>query len=56
MLITNSTDFDYMEIGIASPDKVRYWSYGEVKSQKQLTTEHLNQKEKVCFVKKYLAR
>ena len=30
MLVTDSTDFDYLEIGLASPDKIRYWSYGEV--------------------------
>ena len=24
-------DFDYIRIGLASPDMVRSWSYGEVK-------------------------
>ena len=29
--------FDAIRIGIASPEKIREWSYGEVKNQKQLT-------------------
>ena len=27
--------FEALKIGIASPDKIREWSYGEVKSLKQ---------------------
>ena len=55
MLVTDSTDFDYLEIGLASPDKIRYWSYGEVKKPETINYEHLSLREKVYFVKKYLA-
>ncbi len=29
--------FESIKIGIASPDKIREWSHGEVKSRKPLT-------------------
>ena len=49
-----NNDFDLIKISIASPEKIRSWSFGEVKNQKRLTTEHLNQREMVFFVQKYL--
>ena len=33
------TNFDQIKIGIASPQVMREWSYGEVKNQKLSTTE-----------------
>jgi DNA-directed RNA polymerase subunit beta' len=33
-------NFDAIRIGLASPEKIREWSRGEVKNLKQLTTEH----------------
>ena len=33
-------NFDSMKIGLASPEKIREWSRGEVKSPKPLTIEH----------------
>jgi len=31
-------EFDRIRIGLASPDMIRSWSFGEVKNQKPLTT------------------
>lgn len=49
-------NFDSMRIGLASPEQIRKWSYGEVKNQRLSTTVHLNLNVTVCFVKKYLAQ
>ena len=46
--------FDAIRIGIASPEKIREWSYGEVKNQKQLTIVLFVQNVMVCSVKKSL--
>ncbi len=32
--------FDAIKIGLASPEKIREWSHGEVKNQKPSTTVH----------------
>ena len=51
----NQTEaFDYIKIGLASPEMIRSWSYGEVKIQKLSITELLDQKEMVYFVQKFL--
>lgn len=39
-IVDELENFDKMKIGIASDEKIREWSHGEVKSQKLLTTEH----------------
>ena len=44
--------FDAIKIGIASPEKIREWSYGEVK--KPETTVLFVQNVMVCSVKKSL--
>ena len=41
MLVTDSTDFDYLEIGLASPDKIRYWSYGEVEKPETINYQNI---------------
>jgi hypothetical protein len=43
-----------LSIKMASPDTIREWSFGEVKSQKLLITELLSLKEKGCSVLRYL--
>ena len=48
-------NFDHLRISIASPDEIISWSHGEIKKQKQLTIEHLNQREADCFVLEFLA-
>ena len=39
-LVVDVNRFKSMQITLASPNKVRSWSYGEVKNLKQSTTEH----------------
>ena len=51
--VTQEEEFDAIKIALASPEKIRSWSYGEVKNQKRLITEHLNLREMVCFVQKF---
>ena len=48
-------DFDAIRVGLASPEKIRSWSFGEVKNLKLSTIVPLSQKEKVCFAPKFLA-
>ena len=43
-------DFNSIGISLASPDKIRSWSFGEIKNLKLLIREHSNQKKMVCFV------
>lgn len=37
-----SEDFDVIKIGLASPDMIRSWSFGEVKNLKQSTIVRSN--------------
>ena len=37
-----SEDFDVIKIGLASPDMIRSWSFGEVKKLKQSTIVRSN--------------
>ena len=49
-------EFDALRIGLASPEMIRSWSFGEVKNQKRLTIEPSSQNEMVCFVRESLGR
>lgn len=40
--------FDSIKIGLASPEQMREWSYGEVKSPRQLTIVLSSLKETAC--------
>ena len=46
--------FNKIKIGIASDEKIREWSKGEVKKPETINYRTLNQKKMVYFVKKYL--
>ena len=46
--------FDSIKIGLASPEMVRSWSYGEVKKPETINYRTLGQKEMVYFVQKFL--
>lgn len=46
-------DFDAIKIGLASPEMIRAWSYGEVKSLKPSITVHSNQNVTVCSVLRF---
>ena len=30
MIVNEASEFDHLEIGLASPDRIRFWSYGEI--------------------------
>jgi len=49
-------DFDAIRVGLASPEKIRSWSFGEVKKPETINYRTLSQKEKVYFVPKFLAQ
>ena len=46
----NTTQFNAIRIGIASPEKIRSLSYGEVKKIERLTIVRLNLNAMVFFV------
>lgn len=50
------SSFDSMQIGIASPEKIREWSYGEVTNLKPSTTALKNRKETACSAKEFSGR
>ena len=52
MLVTDSTDFDYLEIGLASPDKIRFWSYGEVEKPETINYRTFKPERKGLFCEK----
>ena len=39
-----------IQVGLASPEKIRAWSHGEVKNQKLLTIDPKSQNQMVCSV------
>ena len=53
-LKTGQDDFTTISAGLASPQVIKSWSFGEVKNPKLLITELLNLKETAYFVQKYL--
>ena len=52
--IYKENNFDSIKITLASPEKIKSWSYGEIKNQKQLTIEHLDQKKMGYFAQESL--
>ncbi len=52
--MANTNKFSSIQIGLASPEKIREWSYGEVKNLKRLTTVLKNLKKMVYSVKESL--
>ena len=49
-------EYSSVKISLASPEEIRSWSYGEVKSRKQLIIERTGQKKMVCSVNVFLDR
>lgn len=41
-------NFEYMKIGLASPDKIRSWSYGEVKKPETINYRTLKPEKMAC--------
>ena len=46
-----SEEFDTIRIGLASPEKIRSWSFGEVKKPETINYRTLNLRETVFFAK-----
>ena len=42
-------NFEYMKIGLASPDKIRSWSYGEVKKPETINYRTLKPEKDGLF-------
>jgi hypothetical protein len=53
-LKTGQDDFTTISAGLASPQVINLGLLEKLKNQKQLTIGHLNLKEMVFFVQKYL--
>ena len=52
--ISEAQNFNSIKISLASPEKIKSWTYGEIKKPERLTTEHLDLKKMVCFVQEFL--
>ena len=53
--VTTSQAFDQIQISLASPERIRSWSYGEVKSPKPSTTARSNPNATVCSARAFSA-
>ena len=52
MLLETASDFDYLEIGLASPDRIRFWSYGEVEKPETINYRTFKPERKGLFCEK----
>ncbi|MBT5953083.1 DNA-directed RNA polymerase subunit beta', partial [bacterium] len=52
MLVNEPHDFDYLEIGLAAPDRVRFWSYGEVEKPETINYRTFKPERKGLFCEK----
>ena len=48
--------FDRIQISIASPERIRSWSFGEIRSRKRSTTARSSQSGKACFAPAFSVR
>ena len=54
--VTQEEEFDAITIRLASPEKVRSWSYGEVKKPETINYRTFNQSVMACSAPRFLAR
>ena len=54
--VNKDEHFDAIRIGLASPEKIHSWSYGEVISRRRSTTVLRNLSAMACFAPRFLAR
>ena len=54
--ISEAQNFNSIKISLASPEKIKSWTFGELKNLKQLIIEHLDQKKMVYFVQEFLVQ
>ena len=52
--LSKENNFDSIKITLASPEKIKSWSYGEIKKPETIIIEHSDLKKMVCFVQEYL--
>ena len=52
MVLTNNSEFDFLKIGIASPDKIRFWSYGEIEKPETINYRTFKPERKGLFCEK----
>ena len=48
--------FDHIRIGIASPEKILSWSFGEIKKPETINYRTFNLRETVFFVQEFLVQ
>jgi DNA-directed RNA polymerase subunit beta' len=54
--VTQEEEFDAIKIGLASPDKIRSWSYGEVKKPETINYRTFKPERDGLFCAKILVR
>ena len=52
MFLNDPQDFDFLEIGLASPDRIRYWSYGEIEKPETINYRTFKPERKGLFCEK----
>ncbi|MFA5879513.1 MAG: DNA-directed RNA polymerase subunit beta' [Candidatus Margulisiibacteriota bacterium] len=52
MLVNSPSDFDFLEIGLASPDRIRFWSYGEIEKAETINYRTFKPERKGLFCEK----
>ena len=52
MLVNSPEDFSLLQIGLASPDRIRYWSYGEVEKPETINYRTFKPERRGLFCEK----
>lgn len=52
MFVNDPKDFNFLEIGLASPDRIRFWSYGEVEKPETINYRTFKPERKGLFCEK----
>jgi DNA-directed RNA polymerase subunit beta' len=52
MYVNSPTDFDVLSIGLASPQRIRYWSYGEIEKPETINYRTFKPERKGLFCEK----
>ncbi|NBV41340.1 DNA-directed RNA polymerase subunit beta', partial [bacterium] len=50
--MNSPSDFDYLEIGLASPDRIRFWSYGEIEKPETINYRTFKPERRGLFCEK----
>ena len=52
--LSNENNFGSIKITLASPDKIKSWSFGEIKKPETINYRTFRQKRMDCFVQEFL--